>query len=105
MLIKGMVPAVKPHQTVWVVDPPARAAVIVRIPAQIQRLALCLEYLFSPGDCVSHHFHSFDSDSGRLRHQRIGGGFAGAQQEDGNKGGAEHQQAHDQVGLGEAIFS
>ncbi len=79
--------------------------VIVRIPAQIQRLALCLEYLFSPGDCVSHHFHSFDSDSGRLRHQRIGGGFAGAQQEDGNKGGAEHQHAHDQVGLGEAIFS
>ncbi len=26
MLIKGMVPAVEPHQTVWVVDPPARAA-------------------------------------------------------------------------------
>ncbi len=60
MLIKGMVPAVEPHQTVWVVDPPgAGRQVIVRIPAQIQRLALCLEYLFSPGDCVSHHFHSF----------------------------------------------
>lgn len=52
-----MVPAVEPHQTVWVVDPPgAGRQVIVRIPAQIQRLALCLEYLFSPGDCVSHHF-------------------------------------------------
>ena len=40
-----MVPAVEPHQTVWVVDPPgAGRQVIVRIPAQIQRLALCLEY-------------------------------------------------------------
>ena len=60
MLIKGMVPAVEPHQTVRVVDPPgAGRQVIVWIPAQIERLALCLQYLFSPGDCVSHHFHSF----------------------------------------------
>jgi hypothetical protein len=50
VLIKGVIPAVKPDQTIGIVDP-ARAGgeVVARIPAQVQRLAFGLQFLFSPG--------------------------------------------------------
>lgn len=60
MLIKGMVLVVKLYQIVWVVDLfGVGCQVIVWILVQIKCLVLCLEYLFSLGDCVSYYFYFF----------------------------------------------
>ena len=51
VLVKRVVPAVKPDQAIGIVDP-ARAGgqVIARIPAQVQLFMFSLQFLLSPGN-------------------------------------------------------
>ena len=60
VLIESVIPAVKPHQTVRVVDPAGTGRqMVTRVPTRVDILTFCLQFEFRVAKGINHILYSF----------------------------------------------